>query len=112
MFLPDSERSLTNYLHLLEMLQEEATRTRATIRELAQTLGAYIHGTRRPPGEGRDIQRLETDADAVQIMTIHHAKGLEAPVVFLYGGFWPGPSPTCASCTTRRAAGWCGWGAS
>ena len=91
-FWNPSERSLTNYLHLLELLQEEAARTRATIRELAQTLGAYIHGTRRPPGDARDLQRLETDADAVQIMTIHHAKGLEADVIFLYGGFWPGPA--------------------
>jgi exodeoxyribonuclease V beta subunit len=90
-FWNPSERALTNYLHLLELLQEEAARSRATIRELAQTLGAYIHGTRRPPGDARDLQRLETDADAVQIMTIHHAKGLEAEVVFLYGGFWPGP---------------------
>ncbi len=91
-FWNPSERSLTNYLHLLELLQEEAARTRATIRELAQTLGAYIRGTRRPPGDARDLQRLETDADAVQIMTIHHAKGLEADWVFLYGGFWPGPA--------------------
>jgi exodeoxyribonuclease V beta subunit len=92
--LRQSERALTNHLHILEILQEEAARTRATIRELAQTLGAYIQGTRRPPGDGRDIQRLETDAEAVQIMTIHHAKGLEAPVVFVYGGFWPGPMST------------------
>jgi exodeoxyribonuclease V beta subunit len=91
LFFRDSERSLTNYLHLLEILQEEAARTRATIRELGQTLGAYILNTRRPPGEARDIQRLETEADAVQIMTIHHSKGLEAPVIFLYGGFWTPP---------------------
>jgi exodeoxyribonuclease V beta subunit len=85
------ERRLTNYLHLLEILQHEAAVRRATLRELAQTLAGYISGAHRPPGQQSDIQRLETDADAVQIMTIHHAKGLEAPVVFLYGGFWPGP---------------------
>jgi exodeoxyribonuclease V beta subunit len=91
LFLRQNERALTNYLHVLEILQEEAARSRATIRELAQTLGAYVAGTRKPPGEGRDIQRLESDADAVQIMTIHHAKGLEAAVVFLYGGLWRFP---------------------
>src|SRR5207342_2833265 len=80
--LRQSKRALTNQLHILEILQEEAARTRATIREMAQTLGAYILGTRRPPVDGRDIQPLETDAEAVQIMTIHQAKGLEAPVVF------------------------------
>ena len=92
LFFRDTERSLTNYLHLFEILQEEAARTRVTLRELCQILGAYILGTRRPPGVGSDIQRLETEAAAVQIMTIHHAKGLEAAVVFVYGGFWPGPT--------------------
>ena len=91
LFFRDSERSLTNTLHLIEILQEEAARSRTTIRELCSTLGAFIAGTRRPPGEGRDIQRLETEAAAVQIMTIHHSKGLEAAAVFVYGGFWPGP---------------------
>ena len=91
LFLQQTERSLTNYLHVLEVLQAEAARSRATLRELAQTLGAYIIEARKPPGQQSDIQRLETDRKAVQIMTIHHAKGLEADVVFLYGGLWTGP---------------------
>lgn len=91
-FLRQGERALTNYLHVLEVLQEEVARTRCTIRELAQTLGAYVSGARKPPGQQSDIQRLESDRHAVQIMTIHHAKGLEADVVFLYGGLWTGPS--------------------
>lgn len=92
LFLRQSERALTNYLHILEILQSESARHRATIDELARTLGAYIRKTRRPAGHNGDIQRIETDAQAVQIMTIHHAKGLEAAVVFVYGGFSPGPS--------------------
>jgi exodeoxyribonuclease V beta subunit len=91
-FLRETERSLTNYLHVLEVLQEEVARSRSTVRELTQTLAAYVAGLRTPPGQQRDIQRLETDREAVQIMTIHHAKGLEADVVFLYGGLWTGPS--------------------
>jgi exodeoxyribonuclease V beta subunit len=91
LFLHDSERSLTNYLHVLELLQEEVGRSRATIRELVQILGAYINGTRKPPGLNSGVQRLETDRAAVQIMTIHQAKGLEADVVFLYGGLWDPP---------------------
>jgi exodeoxyribonuclease V beta subunit len=90
-FLRESERSLTNYLHVLEILQEEVARSRATIRELVQALGAYISETRKPPGLSSDIQRLETEGQAVQIMTIHQAKGLEADVVFVYGGFWDPP---------------------
>jgi exodeoxyribonuclease V beta subunit len=90
-----SERALTNYLHLFELLQEETARSRCTVRELAQRLAGYIGGrrtpARQPSGQEGDMQRLETDADAVQIMTIHQSKGLEAAAVFIYGGTWPGP---------------------
>ena len=34
----------------------------------------------------------EGDRDAVQIMTMHRAKGLEADYVFVYGGFGPAPN--------------------
>ena len=84
--LSPSERALTNTLHIFEILQEEAARTHATLRELVETLGAYVNGTRLPAGDQRDVQRLESDAQAVQVMTVHAAKGLEADVVFLYGG--------------------------
>ena len=90
-----SERALANYLHLFELMQREAAQSPCTLRELAQRLGGYVANTRRPADRDgnrtSDVQRLETDADAVQIMTIHHAKGLEASVVFLYGATWPGP---------------------
>jgi len=85
--LSRSERALTNYLHIFEVMQEVAARTHADLRGLVETLGGYVNGTRRPPGDERDLQRLESDADAVQVMTVHKAKGLEADVVFLYGGF-------------------------
>jgi exodeoxyribonuclease V beta subunit len=84
--LSRSERALTNYLHIFEVMQEEASRTHASLRGLVETLGAYVNRTRLPPGDERNLQRLESDADAVQVMTVHKAKGLEADVVFLYGG--------------------------
>ena len=90
-----SERALANYLHLFELLQREAAHSPCTLRELAQRLGGYVANTRKPAdrdgNRNSDVQRLETDADAVQIMTIHHSKGLEASAVFLYGATWPGP---------------------
>ena len=88
--LNSSERSLTNTLHIFEILQEEAARTHASLRELVEMLGGFINGTRRPPGQNRDLQRLESETQTVQIMTVHAAKGLEADVVFLYGGVEPG----------------------
>ena len=84
-----SERALTNYMHLFELLQREAAHSPCTLPELAQRLGGYVQGTRRPADPDSEVQRLETDADAVQIMTIHQSKGLEASVVFVYGATWP-----------------------
>ncbi len=34
-----------------------------------------------------DLQQKDTESPAVQIMTIHSSKGLEFPVVFLFGGY-------------------------
>ncbi|MHC5544715.1 3'-5' exonuclease, partial [Singulisphaera rosea] len=87
LFLKDHERGLTNYQHLFEILLEDARATGAELGDLIKTLDAYILGIRKPPGEDGNVQRLESDRDAVQIMSIHKSKGLEAAVVFLYGGF-------------------------
>ncbi len=86
LLLADSERELTNYLHIFEILLDEALRHRGTLTDLLHTLGAFIGGRRLPEGEDGNIQRLESERSSVQIMTQHKAKGLEAPVVFLTGG--------------------------
>jgi len=81
------ERALTNYLHLFELLLAEAHSHPATLTELARGLKARIDGRKLPEGREGDVQRLETDKEAVQILTMHKAKGLEAEVVFIGGGF-------------------------
>ena len=85
-FAHASERTLTNVTHVLEILQAEWARRHASLPELADLLGAFMRGTQKPPSREGDLQRLETDKDAVQILTVHKAKGLEAAVVFVYGG--------------------------
>lgn len=82
-----NERALTNYLHIFELLQAEAYSCPITLAELARSLKARIDGRKTPEGREGDIQRLETDKEAVQILTMHKAKGLEAEVVFIAGGF-------------------------
>jgi len=91
LFLRDEERALTNFLHLFEILLEDARSTGCGLDDLLATLNAYIIRLRTPPGEDGNVQRLESDRDAVQIMSIHKSKGLEAAVVFLYGGFTSNP---------------------
>ncbi|MEX8494532.1 3'-5' exonuclease, partial [Sphaerotilus sp.] len=77
---PDGERRLTNLLHLGELLQAAAAQLdgeQAQIRWLAE----QIHGL-GGAGEER-VVRLESDAELVQVVTVHKSKGLEYPVVFL-----------------------------
>ena len=81
------DRELTNYLHIFELLLEQVNRTRSTLRELVLTLSAFIERRAAPEGESGNVQRLESERASVQIMTLHKSKGLEAKVVFLYGGF-------------------------
>lgn len=80
---PDGERRLTNLLHLAELLQHEAVRERRTPRALLHWLSgqrAQSVGSGTAPQEA--LLRLERDAAAVQLVTLHRSKGLEYPVVF------------------------------
>ena len=87
LLLSPSERELTNYQHLFELLLQEAHRVREGLDGLARTLDGWVRDVRQPPGQEGNLQRLESDGKAVQVMTLHKSKGLEAPVVFLAGGF-------------------------
>jgi exodeoxyribonuclease V beta subunit len=88
--LGGGERALTNTWHLIELLLAELSRSRSDLHELVVQLRRWIADDAGHLDE-RDIQRAETDVDAVRILTIHKAKGLEAPYVFLYGGVSGGP---------------------
>ena len=73
----DGERMLTNLLHLSEWLQQSAGALDgelALIRHLSEHLGC--------DGEEFTV-RLESDAELVQVITIHKSKGLEYPLVLL-----------------------------
>ena len=77
----DSERSLTNLLHLAELLQQASAQLegeQALIRFLAE---AIADKTGQTPDE--HTIRLESDANLIKIVTIHKSKGLEYPLVFL-----------------------------
>ena len=85
LYLHESERRLTNYLHVLEVLLAMSHRGGLSLRDLTDRLGELATGRARA-SEDEDIQRLPSERAAVQILTIHKAKGLEAHVVFLFGG--------------------------
>jgi exodeoxyribonuclease V beta subunit len=93
LYLHLGERALVNYQHLLELLLEQATRRRLHLGELVGWLSERIDAAERARGGAgdEDVQRLESERDAVQILTMHKAKGLEAEVVFLFGGLGKPP---------------------
>jgi exodeoxyribonuclease V beta subunit len=74
------ERVLTNLLHLGELLQAASQQVQGE----RGLLGYLQDQLRDPSASGEAAQlRLESDAELVQVVTLHKSKGLEYPLVFL-----------------------------
>ena len=82
----DGERKITNWLHLGELLQETwACRHLRDADSLANWLGRKLVGEDDSDEENSAAEqnvRMETQEDAVNLVTIHSAKGLEYGIVF------------------------------
>lgn len=77
------ERSLTDLMHIGELLQQasqELDSDHGLLRWLAQAISDAQNGL---GGSQDQIQRLESERNLVQIVTIHKSKGLEYDLVFL-----------------------------
>nr|MBQ4319777.1 ATP-binding domain-containing protein [Clostridia bacterium] len=92
---------LTGYRNMLLHEGEEALDRLSNIQELISNAVEYVNNAEEPSLTGfreevaliSDIDNYDDEADAVVLMTIHSAKGLEFPVVFLPGmedGIFPG----------------------
>ncbi|WBQ08247.1 UvrD-helicase domain-containing protein [Kribbella sp. CA-293567] len=78
------ERDMTDLAHLAELLHETAHREGFGLPALLDWLRDECNGSRRTAERTR---RLDSDAAAVQIMTVWVSKGLQYPVVYLPFGF-------------------------
>lgn len=80
MKFPDGERRNTNLLHLSEILHQASIETRLGMTGILKWL-LERRDSSTPRLEEHQL-RLETDENAVRLVTIHKSKGLEYPVVF------------------------------
>ena len=92
----------TGYIQMLESKPTEENKTRIeNIRELKSSIISYVQNADVPSLAGfleeialyTDIEQYNEDDDAAVMMTMHSAKGLEFPHVFLVGfedGLFPG----------------------
>ncbi len=73
------ERLLTDIRHLGQVLHDRAVRERLGLTALLE----WLRDERLRTAAGERPRRLDSDAKAVQIVTIHGSKGLEYPIVYL-----------------------------
>jgi exodeoxyribonuclease V beta subunit len=76
------ERRLTDLNHIAQLLHRAAATERLGVTALRGWLAERVVDAAREDPEDERTRRLESDAEAVQVLTIHRSKGLEFPVVY------------------------------
>ncbi len=89
----DGERRLTDLRHVGQLLHAAATTEQLGTTALVAWLRRRIAEADQDTSDEDRSRRLESDAQAVQVLTVHRSKGLEFPIVY-YPYLWePGYIP-------------------
>ena len=80
---PSGERFMTDLRHVAQLLHDAAVTEGVGPTALANWLGRRILEADRDSENEERTRRLESDAQAVQVITVHRSKGLEFPVVMI-----------------------------
>ena len=85
------ERRLTDVRHVAQLLHQAASEEQLAVTALTAWLRRRIAEAESDAADEDRSRRLESDAEAVQVLTIHRSKGLEFPIVyapFLWDPTW------------------------
>ena len=80
---PSGERFMTDLRHIGQLLHDAAVTEGVGPTALANWLGRRILEADRDGENEERTRRLESDAQAVQVITVHRSKGLEFPIVLV-----------------------------
>ena len=93
----DGERRMTDLRHVGELLHAAAMTEQMGATALTAWLRERVLEATTDNNDEERSRRLESDAEAVQVLTMHRSKGLEFPVVY-YPDLWePSPAPRTRS---------------
>ena len=104
---PDGERTLTDLRHIGQLLHDEAVAGGLGSPPWRRGCAAGSSEARQDVANEDRSRRLESDSEAVQVLTIHRSKGLEFPIVYcpyLWNEGWIDRQATRPCSTTRRPA--------
>jgi exodeoxyribonuclease V beta subunit len=90
---PDGERRLTDLRHIGQLLHAAASTEQLGTTALTGWLRRRILEAERDTADEDRSRRLESDAQAIQVLTVHRSKGLEFPIVYLPFLWEPGYIP-------------------
>ena len=79
---PGGERTLTDLRHIGQLLHVEALSEQLGVTALTAWLGRRIAEAGDDTTDEDRSRRLESDSEAVQVLTIYASKGLEFPIVY------------------------------
>lgn len=89
----DGERALTDVRHVGQLLHAAATTQHLGASALTAWLRQRVGAAAEESGDEERSRRLESDDEAVQVLTIHRSKGLEFPIVYVPYLWEPGYIP-------------------